>query len=207
MPNAYPVLYRLGMTWWENNDDTGPLAALVASRPAGVALDAGCGNGRQAVWLAQQGWTVVGIDGVEKPLREARARAAAAGVADRTRFIKDDVTRLAHVPTDPPYDLVVDIGCFHGLRPDQQASFAAWVTRHARQDAQVVIHAVAPRSGVGPKGIDEKTLGTTFGPSWSISMTPSTTNGGGPLRTAAFRWFTLSRNTTIPKPKTEEPRP
>ena len=71
MPNAYPVLYRLGMNWWEDNDDTGPLADVVAHRPAGVALDAGCGTGRHAIWLAQQGWTVVGVDGVEKALREA----------------------------------------------------------------------------------------------------------------------------------------
>ena len=144
MPNAYPVLYRLGMNWWEDNDDTGPLADVVAHRPPGVALDAGCGTGRHAVWLAQQGWTVVGVDGVEKALREARARAGAAGVAERTTFMRDDVARMAEVPTSPPYDLVVDIGCFHGLRPDQQKSFADWVTRHTREDAVVVVHAVAP---------------------------------------------------------------
>ena len=127
MPNAYPVLYRLGMDWWEDNDDTGPLADVVAHRPPGVALDAGCGTGRHAIWLAQQGWTVVGVDGVEKALREARASAGAAGVAERTSFIRADVARMAEVPATPPYDLVVDIGCFHGLRPDQQKSFADWV--------------------------------------------------------------------------------
>ena len=193
MPNAYPVLYRLGMTWWEDNDDTGPLADVVAHRPPGVALDAGCGTGRHAIWLAQQGWTVVGVDGVEKALREARARAGAAGVAARTSFIRTDVARMAEVPASPPYDLVVDIGCFHGLRPDQQKSFADWVSRHTREDAVVVVHAVAPRTGVGPRGIDEATLGGSFGPAWSISTTPSSTKGGGPLRHADFRWFTLSR--------------
>ena len=206
MPNAYPVLYRLGMDWWEDNDDTGPLPELIAHRSPGMVLDAGCGTGRHAVWLAQQGWTVIGVDGVEKPLREARARAEAAGVADRTTFISDDVARLVTVPTNPPYDLIVDIGCYHGLRPDQRAFFASWVTHNTRKDADVVIHAVEPRSGIGPKGIDEATLGTTFGPSWSITTTPSTTTGGGPLRHAAFRWFTLTRTTT-PTSRTEEARP
>jgi SAM-dependent methyltransferase len=204
MPNPYPVLYRLGMDWWEGNDDAGPLPGIVARRAPGVALDAGCGTGRHAVWLAQQGWTVVGVDGVEKPLREARARAEAAGVTNGTTFIQDDATRMVNVPTRPPYDLVVDIGCFHGLRPEEKESFAAWVTRNTRENAQVVIHAVVPRTGIGPKGIDEETLGTAFGPTWAITATPSTTKGGGPLRNAAFRWFTLSRSTTTPTDKTEE---
>lgn len=206
MPNAWPVLYRLGMDWWEDNDDTGPLPELVACRPAGMSLDAGCGTGRHAVWLAQQGWTVIGVDGVEKPLREARTRAEAAGVAERTTFVKDDVARLVNVPTNPPYDLVVDIGCYHGLHPDEQVAFATWVTRNTREDADVVIHAVAPRSGIGPKGIDEAMLVTAFGPTWSLTTTPSTTTGGGPLRHAAFRWFTLTRTTT-PTPKTQDSRP
>lgn len=206
MRTAYPVLYRLGMDWWEDNHDAGPLPELVARRPAGMALDAGCGTGRHAVWLAQQGWTVIGVDGVEKALREARARARPAGVADRTMFIKDDVARPVDVPTNPPYDLVVDIGCYHGLRPDEQVAFAGWVTRNTREDADVVIHAVGPRSGIGPKGIDEPMLATTFGPTWSITTTPSTTAGGGPLRHAVFRWFTLTRVAT-PTPENKQARP
>lgn len=205
MPNPWPVLYRLGMDWWEDNDDTGPLPDLVALRPAGVALDAGCGTGRHAVWLARQGWTVIGVDGVEKPLREARTRAESAGVADRTTFVRDDVARPAKVPTNPKYDMVVDIGCYHALRPDEQTAFAAWVTRHTHQDADVVIHAVEPRSGIGPKGVDRTMLATTFGPGWSVATTPSTTTGGGPLRHAAFRWFTLTRTATA-TPTTEEAR-
>ena len=204
MPNPYPVLYRLGMDWWEGNDDAGPLPEIVARRAPGVALDAGCGTGRHAVWLAQQGWTVVGVDGVDKPLREARARAEAAGVSHRTTFVKDDATRMVNVSIRPLYDLVVDVGCFHGLRPAEQKSFAAWVTRNTRGDAEVLIHAVTPRSGIGPKGLDEERLSNAFGPDWAITATPSTTKGGGPLRNASFRWYTLSRSTSTLTDETEE---
>jgi predicted O-methyltransferase YrrM len=206
MANAYPALYRLGMDWWEDNEDTGPLPGVAAGRPAGLALDAGCGTGRHAVWLAEQGWRVIGVDAVEKPLREARQRAEAAGVADRVTFVRDDVGRLSRVPTTAPYDLVLDIGCFHGLRRQEQAAFATWVARHSREDAVVLIHAVAPRAGIGPHGIDEKALEATFGPAWSVTTTPSTTTGGGPLRHATFRWFTLTRPAS-PTPPATKARP
>lgn len=206
MPNAWPILYRLGLDWWGDNDDLGHLPELVANRTAGLALDAGCGTGRHAVWLAEHGWTVIGVDGVEKPLREARSRAAAAGVADRARFIKDDVTRLGNGPTRPPYDLVLDIGCYHALAHDDQVAFASWVTANTREDAHVIIHAVSPRTGIGPKGIDAAMLTTAFGPAWSITTTPSTTTGGGPLRNATFRWYSLTRTPTS-TPTTPQPRP
>ena len=51
-------------------------------------LDFGCGPGAEAVEMAQHGARVIGIDLREKWLGEARARAAAAGVADRCVFAK-----------------------------------------------------------------------------------------------------------------------
>lgn len=50
----------------------------VAELAPGRALDLACGEGRNAVWLAQQGWQVTGVDfsrvGLEKAARLARAR-------------------------------------------------------------------------------------------------------------------------------------
>lgn len=206
MPSPYPVLYRLRMDWWEENEDTGPLPELLAQRRAGLALDAGCGTGRHAVWLAGQGWTVIGVDSVARALDQARARAESAGLADRVTFLRDDVTRLTKAPTARPYDLIVDIGCYHSLRRDQQQGFAAWVSRHTRANAAVVIHAVTPRSGIGPHGLDEDALTAAFGPGWSITTMPSTTTGGGPLRHATFRWYTLTRSNTPLPPREEDPR-
>jgi SAM-dependent methyltransferase len=66
-----------------------PNAALVrevSGLTPGRALDLGCGEGADAVWLARQGWTVIGTDIAETALARARAHAVEAGVADRTRF-------------------------------------------------------------------------------------------------------------------------
>jgi 2-polyprenyl-3-methyl-5-hydroxy-6-metoxy-1,4-benzoquinol methylase len=50
----------------------------------GAALDVGAGQGRNAVWLAGQGWDVTGIDISAVGLNAAQANASKAGVTIRT---------------------------------------------------------------------------------------------------------------------------
>jgi ubiquinone/menaquinone biosynthesis C-methylase UbiE len=58
-------------------------------------LDVGCGSGRYAVELAKGGARVVGVDFSEEMLKMARARAAEAGVEDRTEFVSGDFVEWA----------------------------------------------------------------------------------------------------------------
>lgn len=60
------------------------LIEAVKGRVPGAALDVGTGQGRNAVWLASQGWDVTGIDVSGVGLTAAQAGAAKAGVAIRT---------------------------------------------------------------------------------------------------------------------------
>jgi len=62
---------------------TAPNALLVETvrgRPPGTALDADMGEGRNAIYLAQLGWRVTGVDVAEKALAFAQARAHTLGV-------------------------------------------------------------------------------------------------------------------------------
>ncbi|HYC59603.1 MAG TPA: methyltransferase domain-containing protein [Thermoanaerobaculia bacterium] len=55
--------------------DREPASLLVGAArgvPPGRALDLACGAGRNAVWLAQNGWNVVAIDGAEEAVRIVR---------------------------------------------------------------------------------------------------------------------------------------
>jgi SAM-dependent methyltransferase len=194
MPNPYPVLYRLGFTPWEQMADLGPLPALLATLPPGRALDAGCGTGRVSVMLAEAGWEVIGVDSVQKPLETARARAARADLADRATFVKGDVTRLDQVLPGHEFDLVVDVGCLHGMTKPQQRVFADWATEHTKQGAHLVVLAVAPRRGIGPSGLDQAGITALFGAPWSLAgATEGTDAGGGPLKGSQFRWYHLHR--------------
>ncbi len=58
----------------------GALIAEVAGMPPGRVLDVGCGEGSDAIWLAQQGWTVTALDVSDVAVNRARAHAAEAGV-------------------------------------------------------------------------------------------------------------------------------
>lgn len=81
------------------------VAELAAQLPAGRALDIGCGEGGDALWLAENGWRTVGTDISQVALDRARARADQLGLADRTRWELHDL--LAWTPPARAFDLVV----------------------------------------------------------------------------------------------------
>lgn len=67
---------------WSGNPNT-VLVRETTDLAPGTALDLGCGEGADAVWLAQQGWRVTATDISRTVLDRAARRAAEAGVADR----------------------------------------------------------------------------------------------------------------------------
>jgi len=56
------------------------LVAAIKDLPAGKALDLGTGQGRNAIYLAQKGWEVTGVDISEVGLDQARVRASELGL-------------------------------------------------------------------------------------------------------------------------------
>lgn len=75
----------------------------VADLAPGTALDAGCGAGAEAIWLATRGWQVTAADIASAALEHAAERAAASGVAGRVRWVQAD---LSAWEPDTRYDLV-----------------------------------------------------------------------------------------------------
>jgi len=69
------------------------LVAAVAQRQPGSALELGCGEGGDAIWLAGQGWRVTVVDISATALDRAAKRAIAAGVGDRVTGERHDLAR------------------------------------------------------------------------------------------------------------------
>lgn len=97
--------------WWEERYRSAtaaghvnaPLAAVAADLPPGRALEAGCGQGGDALWLAERGWDVLGVDISTVAVDRARAEAERRGLTGRARFEQADLTTWT--PEDR-YDLV-----------------------------------------------------------------------------------------------------
>ncbi|MFN8079086.1 MAG: methyltransferase domain-containing protein [Kineosporiaceae bacterium] len=81
------------------------LADVLTSRaiPAGRALDLGCGEGGDAIWLARQGWQVTAVDISPTAVARGAAAAAEAGLDGAVTWVAHDLTSW-QVPAD--YDLV-----------------------------------------------------------------------------------------------------
>jgi SAM-dependent methyltransferase len=82
------------------------LVAEAADLVPGRALDAGCGEGADAIWLAARGWRVTAVDISATALRRAReaADALGPGLAGRIDWIETDLTERA--PAAAGFDLV-----------------------------------------------------------------------------------------------------
>lgn len=74
----------------------------------GRALEIGSGTGTNAVWLASQGFDVVGVDIAARAVEMARARA---GSAPRVRFVHADF--LTDDALQGPFDFAFDRGTLH----------------------------------------------------------------------------------------------
>lgn len=68
------------------------LAAVAEPLTPGRALDLGCGEGGDAVWLAEHGWQVLAVDVSETALGRAAAEAERRGVGDRIAFEHHDLS-------------------------------------------------------------------------------------------------------------------
>ncbi|HET9422217.1 MAG TPA: class I SAM-dependent methyltransferase [Nocardioides sp.] len=76
----------------------------VADLTPGRALDVGCGEGADAVWLAGRGWRVTALDVSEVALARVREHARDAGVAEGVETLHHDL--MAGGPAPGRYDLV-----------------------------------------------------------------------------------------------------
>ncbi|MGH3951669.1 MAG: class I SAM-dependent methyltransferase [Pseudonocardiaceae bacterium] len=72
----------------------------------GTALDAGCGEGADAIWLASRGWLVTAVDIAATALRRAREHAETLGadITSRIDWVQADLT--SWTPTEEHFDLV-----------------------------------------------------------------------------------------------------
>ena len=188
--------YASGQLPWDTGQPEPLLVEFVTSGAVtpGATLEIGAGTGTNAIWMAERGFDVLGID--VAPLAVERAHAKMEGRALRCRFAAWDF--LAAPPPDGPFQFVFDRGCFHVFdEPVERQRFAAQVA-----------------AALAPGGLWLSLIGSTEGPSCDVGpprrSAREVTLAIEPaleiveLRSAEFRghdakaWFCLSRQRTMP---------
>ncbi|WP_022892915.1 class I SAM-dependent methyltransferase [Agromyces subbeticus] len=109
-PESWEERYSGGQNVWSGKPNA-QLVAEASKLSPGTALDVGCGEGGDVIWLARQGWHVTGADFSANGLARAARHAEEAGVADRTEWWQVDAREFA--ADGRSYDLVTT----HFLHP------------------------------------------------------------------------------------------
>ncbi len=140
--------------YFEHADDTletaqlhkkAHIAAKLALQPGQRVLDIGCGWGGMALYLNRvAGVDVTGVTLSEEQLKVARARAEAAGVADRVRFELIDYRAV-----EGPFDRIVSVGMFEHVGLPHYRTFFDKVHSLLKPDGVALIHTIARADGPG----------------------------------------------------------
>ena len=182
----YRLLYRLTRPAWDTGITPPQVVAAFAAGdlPPGPALDLGCGTGTNVISMAQHGRSAFGIDFVPRAIARAVEKARRAGVAEQTRFVVGDATRLSDLGL-PPCAFALDIGCFHGLNPEQQRSYAAGLSNQLIAGGCFMLYAADPLKEGGFRfGVAREQVELVFAPQFEITRTER-----GTFRSGGSTWY------------------
>lgn len=145
-----------------------PQRAFVEAGDAirGRVLDSGCGTGELALWLAERGCHVTGIDFLAAPLAAARHKAGERGLD--VNFLEIDALAVGEIPER--FDAVTDCGLFHVFDDAARAAYVAALKRLLEPGARlfVLCFSDAEPGTHGPRRVSEAEFRRAFAAGWEI---------------------------------------
>ena len=168
LPNWWDLAYRSGAPW-DSGVPADELVELVQAGHVrvGRVLDIGCGTGTNALYLAEKGFDVSGVDISKVAIRRATAKA-------RERNLKCGFYVLNFLDTAAvsgifaTFDVVLDLGCFHSLSAQDRLRYRESLKVVSRPGTVYLLWCFlrGSRCSYGPPGVNEdeaeRTLSNEF---------------------------------------------
>jgi SAM-dependent methyltransferase len=162
-----------------------PQAAFVgvADQVVSPVLDAGCGTGDAAIFFAERGHAVTGIDFLEEPIRRAQEKAAKRGVTVEFRA----ADALALDRWTERFNTVLDSGLFHCFADADRKQYVAGLAHVLNPGGCLFLQCFsnAEPGEFGPRRITRAELETAFAAGWQIESIEPTRFETNPDFTAA----------------------
>ena len=192
----WDVLYLFKKTPWDTGITPPEIVEMIESGkvPVGRALDLGCGTGTNAIYLARQGFAVIGIDASRRAIALARRKVRAAQLADRVRLEHGDVTLMQRYTISRSVeqssfsggiDFACDIGCFHNLKAEARRRYVSALTAVLKPGAIYMLYAFEPQADRRGVALDE--IAALFDPAYRLE----TLRRGSDRAKRGSAWYTL----------------
>jgi SAM-dependent methyltransferase len=133
----------------------------------GAVLDAGCGTGENALFLASRGHDVVGIDFVPAAIARAKGKAGERRLA--VDFRVGDALQLGDLGRR--FDTVIDSGLFHTVDDDERVAWTASLAAVLRPGGRYFMLCFSEREKGegGPRRVTQAEIRATFAaPDWQV---------------------------------------
>jgi cyclopropane fatty-acyl-phospholipid synthase-like methyltransferase len=150
---------------WDIGKPQGRFVA-VADRVVSPVLDAGCGTGEHALFLAGRGHLVTGIDFVEEAIRRARAKADERGLA--VEFLVKDATTLGD--WGRTFASVIDCGLFHVFSDDDRRRYVQGLGQVLESGGRLFLMCFSDEEPgtEGPRRVSRQELYDAFDDGWQV---------------------------------------
>ncbi|MFS0896043.1 class I SAM-dependent methyltransferase [Mycolicibacterium litorale] len=154
---------------WSIGEPQPEIAALIeAGKFHGDVLDAGCGEAATALYLAERGFTTVGLDLAPTGIELARAEAARRGLTNATFEVADISDFTGY---DGRFGTIVDSTLFHSMPVELREGYQRSIVRAAAPGASyfVLVFDAAGVPSMGPANpVTEDELRDVVGKYWQI---------------------------------------
>lgn len=144
----------------------------VADQISGSVLDAGCGTGENALFFAERGCKVTGIDFLAEPITIAKRKAAERGLL--ATFLVMDALAIKEIPE--VFDNVIDSGLFHVFSDDDRRCYVEGLASVLKSGGRLYLLCFSDEEPgtQGPRRVSRKEIEDAFANDWVVeSIEPS----------------------------------